>query len=195
MAPGRYTHLPPRIWTVSIRNHQGAACAECRTCGPVRSADGLPPRRAALRHLARHARSDLTPTHLRTCQCARHGCPWHRRHRGCSGPILLALALDPASRAWRLADVCHQCYQATPGTAVVTSAAAPVAAPEGDGARGASTPPEEEPLPWEGDCPPCATCCAFDALRADREIGPHSWETGHRRPPTMTGAAPAGTSV
>ena len=172
MAPGRYTHLPPRIWTVSIRNHHGAANAECRTCGPVRSADGLPPRRAALRHLARHARSDLTPAHLRTCQCARHGCPWHRRHRGCSGPILLALTLDPTSRTWRLADVCHQCYQATPGTAVVTSATTPAAAPDGDVALSAVTCPEEESLPWEGGCPSCATCQVFDEALADCEIVP-----------------------
>ncbi|MGY5121961.1 hypothetical protein ACWC2H_40080, partial [Streptomyces sp. 900105755] len=41
--------------------------------------------------LACHARTDALPGHLRTCQCRAQGCRWHPRHRGCAGPVLLAL--------------------------------------------------------------------------------------------------------
>ncbi|MFG3371074.1 hypothetical protein ACGF0K_39900 [Streptomyces sp. NPDC048156] len=80
---------------------------------------GAPARSAALAHLARHARLDALPVHLRTCQCHESGCRWHPRHRGCSGPIVLALARDQGGRLWRLADVCTACASATAHAAVV----------------------------------------------------------------------------
>ncbi|MGW2785958.1 hypothetical protein ACWC3X_32695 [Streptomyces populi] len=57
--------------------------------------------------------------HLRTCQCRAQGCSWHLRHRGCAGPVLLALTRNRSGRAWRLADTCAACAAATSHTAVV----------------------------------------------------------------------------
>ncbi|MGY5118013.1 hypothetical protein ACWC2H_19455, partial [Streptomyces sp. 900105755] len=44
---------------------------------------------------------------------------WHPRHRGCAGPVLLALTQGRGGRAWRLADACAACAAATSHTAVV----------------------------------------------------------------------------
>ncbi|MDC2960400.1 hypothetical protein PO587_38850 [Streptomyces gilvifuscus] len=76
-------------------------------------------RSAALAHLADHARADALPPHLRTCQCRERGCCWHPRHRGCAGPVLLALTRDRSGRTWRLADTCAACTAATSHTAIV----------------------------------------------------------------------------
>ena len=61
-------------------------------------------RSAAQAHLACRARTDVLPEHLRTCQGRERGCTWHPRHRGCGGPVLLALTRDRSGRMWRLAD-------------------------------------------------------------------------------------------
>ncbi|MFD4791715.1 helix-turn-helix domain-containing protein [Streptomyces sp. NPDC058459] len=66
-----------------------------------------------------HARGDALPAHLRTCHCRTQGCPWHPRHRGCAGPVRLALTRDRGGRVWRLADACGACAAATGDTAVV----------------------------------------------------------------------------
>jgi hypothetical protein len=121
MGPGQFTSFPPRLWAVDIVTGNGRPTATCRVCGPL--ADSHPPRTTlrgtVLRHLARHARSDLTPAHLRTCQCGRRGCPWHRPHHGCHGPIVLALTRSSDSRTWQLADACHRCCTTMPATATV----------------------------------------------------------------------------
>ncbi|SDE24230.1 hypothetical protein SAMN05216505_12227 [Streptomyces prasinopilosus] len=109
-----------RIWTVELRARAGGpslVCAHCTTPPPpLRAASA---RSAALAHLARHARAGALPGYLRTCQCREQGCSWHPRHRGCAGPVLLALTLDSSGRAWRLADACTACVAATSRTAVV----------------------------------------------------------------------------
>lgn len=96
------------------------------TRNPAGRAPGVPlrlaclfDRSAALTHLARHARADALPGHLRTCQCRTRGCRWHPRHRGCAGPVLLALTCDRSGRPWRLADACAACAAAMSRTAVV----------------------------------------------------------------------------
>ncbi|ANP52013.1 hypothetical protein J2Z21_008881 [Streptomyces griseochromogenes] len=109
-----------RIWTVELRPRPGGPTLACIRC----TAHTLPlqaesARSAALAHLASHARADALPTHLRTCQCRAQGCLWHPRHRGCAGPVLLALTRDHSGRAWRLADACAACAAATGNTAVV----------------------------------------------------------------------------
>lgn len=111
-----------RIWTVELRPEPGGPVLHCPQCPP-----GSPSVRAAARqalaHLARHARRDALPQHLRTCQCHLHGCRWHPRHRGCNGPVLLVLTRDQGGRLWRLADVCAACAGATAHAAVVPDTA------------------------------------------------------------------------
>lgn len=110
----------PRAWTVELRPHAGGLALVCRQCphgsGQITAASA---RAAALAHLARHARGDLRPPHLRICQCHERGCPWHPRHRGCAGPIRLLLARERGGRLWRLADACSACAAATAQAAVV----------------------------------------------------------------------------
>lgn len=107
-----------RTWTVELRPEKGGPVLHCPQCPP-----GSPPVRGtasqALAHLARHARHDALPQHLRTCQCHPHGCRWHPRHRGCSGPVLLVLTREHGGRLWRLADICAACAAATAHAAVV----------------------------------------------------------------------------
>ncbi|WP_089102864.1 hypothetical protein [Streptomyces hyaluromycini] len=114
----------PRAWTVELRPHPGGLVLVCRQClhtgGEVTAASA---RSAALTHLARHARSDLVPPHLRICQCHERGCRWHRRHRGCDGPVRLLLACERGGRVWRLADACSTCAAATAQAAVVPDTA------------------------------------------------------------------------
>nr|AOE46824.1 hypothetical protein [Streptomyces antibioticus] len=109
-----------RVWTVELRPRPGGpalVCVRCtnHTVSPVAASA----RSAALAHLACHARADALPAHLRICQCRSLGCLWHRRHRGCAGPVLLALTRDDGGRVWRLADTCAACAAATGNTSVV----------------------------------------------------------------------------
>ena len=118
-------HSPvPRTWTVELRPQQGGPALHCPRCAPQgQLLRGVSARPAALAHLARHARSDVLPPHLRVCQCHERGCHWHPRHRGCGGPVLLVLTREHGGRRWRLADVCAACADATPHTAAVPDTA------------------------------------------------------------------------
>ncbi|MFF2165525.1 hypothetical protein ACFVWP_33210 [Streptomyces sp. NPDC058175] len=111
----------PRTWTVELRPQPCGPELVCPRCRPVTASakGGATARSAVLAHLARHARLDALPLHLRTCQCHERGCHWHPRHRGCSGPIVLALARELGGRLWRLADVCTACAGATSHAAIV----------------------------------------------------------------------------
>ncbi|MEV8346459.1 hypothetical protein [Streptomyces niveus] len=109
-----------RTWTVELRPQSGGPALHCPQC--TVGTTSVPPASArshVLAHLARHARRAALPAHLRTCQCQQHGCNWHPRHRGCAGPILLALTRKHSGRTWRLADTCAACATATAYTAVV----------------------------------------------------------------------------
>lgn len=110
----------PRAWTVELRPHPSGLVLVCQHCPhgttPITAASA---RSAALAHLARHARGDLRPPHLRICQCHERGCRWHPRHRGCTGPIRLLLACEHGGRLWRLVDACSACAAATAQAAVV----------------------------------------------------------------------------
>ncbi|MFJ4910075.1 hypothetical protein ACIQCR_32465 [Streptomyces sp. NPDC093249] len=108
-----------RIWTVHLRPQTGGPTLTCPRCAHSPVLPAASARSAALTHLARHARADALPGHLRTCQCRTRGCHWHPRHRGCAGPVLLALTCDRSGRAWRLADTCAACAAAMSHTAVV----------------------------------------------------------------------------
>lgn len=114
----------PRAWTVELRPHAGGLVLVCQHCPhgttPVTAVSA---RSAALAHLARHARGDLRPPHLRICQCHERGCRWHSRHRGCAGPIRLLLACERGGRLWRLVDACSACAAATAQAAVVPDTA------------------------------------------------------------------------
>ncbi|MEV7283012.1 hypothetical protein AB0O01_00325 [Streptomyces sp. NPDC093252] len=113
-----------RVWTVELRPQEGGPRLLCPGCPdralPLRVSSA---RSAALAHLACHARADALPVHLRVCQCRERGCCWHPRHRGCAGPVLLALTRSGSGRSWRLADVCAACAAATGSTAVVPETA------------------------------------------------------------------------
>ncbi|MFD4937237.1 hypothetical protein [Streptomyces virginiae] len=95
-------------------------------------------RSAVLAHLAGHARIDVLPRHLRTCQCRERGCRWHPRHRGCGGPVVLLLARERGGCLWRLADACANCAAATRDAAVVPEA--PARTPTKGARRSAPTP-------------------------------------------------------
>lgn len=114
----------PRAWTVELRSHPSGLVLVCQQCPhdsrPVTAASA---RSSALAHLARHARGDLLPPHLRTCQCHERGCRWHPRHRGCAGPVRLLLARERSGRVWRLADACSACAASTAQAAVVPDTA------------------------------------------------------------------------
>jgi hypothetical protein len=155
MEPGWPLSLPQRIWVIDIRTHVGAPLAVCDRCGPLQRSPDQALRTSVLHHLSLDAQSDVTPQHLRTCQCGRHGCPWHGRTRGCSGPILLALFWSPGPGTWRLADLCHQCCAATPHTAPVPHAP-PAATHRPPDASPPEDPDEEQPLVWETAC---LSCC------------------------------------
>lgn len=176
MGPGRLATYPQRLWTVDIRTVPGPPAAVCRTCGPL-DPDRPPhttPRAAVLRHLAAHARRDVTPPHLRTCQCGRNGCHWHPRHRGCAGPVQLALTRNTSSHTWQLADTCRQCCLATPGTAAVpelspprtpTDTAPPTGQQPGSPLSAPSSPrvppdaapgeDDDQAQVWDSACPQC----------------------------------------
>ncbi|MBL3666922.1 hypothetical protein JL475_13140 [Streptomyces sp. M2CJ-2] len=124
----------PRTWTVELRCLTGGLVLVCQHCPQdAWRVTAESARSAALAHLARHARSDLRAPHLRTCQCHERGCRWHRRHRGCAGPIRLLLACERGGRIWRLADACGACAAATAQAAIVpdTVLAAPLHLPSG----------------------------------------------------------------
>lgn len=109
-----------RTWTVELRPQRGGPTLHCPQCNASPAPVPAPSARATvLTHLAHHARRAALPSHLRTCQCHQHGCHWHPRHRGCAGPILLALTRQRGGRTWRLADTCAACAAATAHTAVV----------------------------------------------------------------------------
>lgn len=198
MGPARLTTYPPRIWTVDIRTRHGTTEAVCRTCGPltpVRTASRTL-RDHALHHLAAHARRDLTPPHLRSCQCGHHGCTWHRRHRGCTGPILLALTCEEAPHSWRLADLCLQCVNATAHTTPVPGPTGP-ASPTPEAAVRIGAQEDDEQQVWAPVCPGCgvggdsswcAECCvleeSFPLLRTD--MGPIPAEAAPDRSPSST---------
>ncbi|MGW0424855.1 hypothetical protein [Streptomyces sp. NPDC003015] len=109
-----------RIWTVQLRSRAGTPRLVCTRCTPHAAPLGTASARsAALAHLACHASTDALPGHLRICQCRERGCSWHPRHRGCAGPVLLALTRDHSGRTWRLADACAACAAAISHTAIV----------------------------------------------------------------------------
>lgn len=125
-----------RIWTVELRSRAGGprlACPHCTMNSPPLLASSA--RSAVLAHLARHAHTDALPAYLRTCQCRAQGCSWHPRHRGCAGPVLLALTRDRSGRAWRLSDSCAACAAATSHTAVVPATLLAPSRPERRGRR------------------------------------------------------------
>ncbi len=109
-----------RAWTVELRPGSSGpqlVCQQCDHQGALLTA--VSGRSAALEHLAGHARRDVLPPYMRTCQCHERGCRWHPRHRGCAGPVRLLLARERGGRLWRLADACTACASVTEQAAVV----------------------------------------------------------------------------
>jgi hypothetical protein len=155
MQPGRPVSLSQRIWTVDIRTRPGAPAVVCTACGPLPHSPNQALRAAALHHLARHAHRDITPPHLRTCQCGRLGCPWHGRTRGCSGPILLTLVRSTGAGTWRLADLCHQCCTVTPHAAPIPLHTPAATAGRSRPAAAHVDAEEEQPAVWESTCRMC----------------------------------------
>jgi hypothetical protein len=109
-----------RTWTVELRPQAGGPVLVCQQCTHHgRPLNDSAARAELLAHLALHARRNLVPVHLRTCQCRERGCGWHPRHRGCQGPIRLVLARERGGRIWRLTDACASCAAATAQASVV----------------------------------------------------------------------------
>lgn len=134
-----------RIWTVELRSRAGGPSLVCAHCTAHTSLMAASARSAALAHLACHARTDVLPGHLRTCQCRERGCSWHPRHRGCAGPVLLALTRDHSGRTWRLADACAACAAATSHTAVVPDTVLGSRRPRPSNCSSAPTPVRPQP--------------------------------------------------
>lgn len=111
-----------RAWTVELRPGSDGLQLVCQQCDHRGVLLAVSARSAALEHLAGHARRDVLPTYMRTCQCHERGCRWHPRHRGCAGPIRLLLARERGGRLWRLADACTACASMTAQAAVVPEA-------------------------------------------------------------------------
>lgn len=132
----RTTHpTARRAWIVELRPSSGGpqlVCQQCDHRGALLAA--VSARSAALEHLAGHARRDVLPTYLRTCQCHERGCRWHPRHRGCAGPIGLLLARERGGRLWRLADACTACASVTEQAAMVPETSLRAAVTSSDGA-------------------------------------------------------------
>ncbi|MGI5461211.1 hypothetical protein ACQEWB_50320 [Streptomyces sp. CA-249302] len=173
-----------RIWTVELRPQPGGPLLRCPHCtAPTPSVQASSARSAALAHLARHARADMLPPHLRTCQCRERGCCWHPRHRGCAGPVLLALTRDRGGRIWRLADACAACVAATSHTAAVpdtldsphrVSASVVANRPPTDGELRQRV---REMLTYLASALPCVTSPAARllALQCALRAGRHGW--------------------
>ncbi|WP_197287612.1 hypothetical protein [Streptomyces apocyni] len=137
----------PRVWSVELHPQAGGPVLACQRCAPrATPLEASSARSAALRHLALHARMDTLAGHLRTCQCRQRGCPWHARHRGCAGPVRLALAREHGGRGWRLADVCAACAHAIPHTAIVPDPL-PAATPPAASAHQTAQPARRLPGP------------------------------------------------
>ncbi|MFJ8608062.1 hypothetical protein ACIRH0_12785 [Streptomyces sp. NPDC093675] len=133
-----------RVWTVELRPRADGPSLVCPHCAaralPLQAGSA---RSAALEHLARHARAGVLAGHLRTCQCRAQGCGWHPRHRGCAGPVRLALTRHRGGRTWRLADTCAACAAATSNTAIVPDTLVGPGRPRPS--RGVSAPPRHGP--------------------------------------------------
>lgn len=134
-----------RIRTVELRSRAGEPSLVCAHCTAHTSLRAASARSAALAHLACHARTDVLPGHLRTCQCRERGCSWHPRRRGCAGPVLLALTRDHSGRTWRLADTCAACAAATSRTAVVPDTVLGPRRPRHTSCSAAPTPVSTQP--------------------------------------------------
>lgn len=127
-----------RAWIVELRPGSGGPQLVCQQCGHRGVLlTAVSARSAVIEHLAGHARRDVLPPYMRTCQCHERGCRWHPRHRGCAGPIHLLLARERGGRLWRLVDACTACASATEQAAVVpeTFLRAAVRSPEGSSRR------------------------------------------------------------
>ena len=118
---------PLRAWRVDLDPaHTWWSCTAPRCTGAER-ARGRRATVVALGHLAAHAAAEPLAAHLRPCRCHAHGCAWHPRHRGCQGPVALAVFRSAGGATWQLADACTACARAIPHAAQLP--APPAAAP------------------------------------------------------------------
>ncbi|WP_237896032.1 hypothetical protein [Streptomyces sp. NBU3104] len=136
---------PRRSWTVRLSPDPGAGVVTCSHC-PAPSLHPQRPwtRSEVLAHLAQHARQDALPDHLRVCRCGENGCGWHRRHRGCDGPVRLALSSARAGRTWRLSDMCATCAAAAVDTVLVPRTVTALQRPSVADAEHFASDPEEK---------------------------------------------------
>jgi hypothetical protein len=155
--------VPGRLWAVRLAAHGHPSagitvvvCAHprCVSLPATRYTQTSPARRAALHHLAGHARSAGAPAPGTYCRCRLEEHPWHNAaaHPRCAGPVVLTLAADIAHTSWRLVETCTSCATATPRTTVLTPA------PRGPAVE--ATPPRQPPGPLRPGPPPATTTSA-----------------------------------
>lgn len=119
-----------RLWTVRIlpygRPAAGIVVLECSgtgcaALGRERYRVPVQARKAALEHLAVHARGAAPVREQVACRCRAERCGWHTSPGHCGGTVCLAVVPDRLGRMWRLAEVCARCAAAIPQAKIVTA--------------------------------------------------------------------------
>ncbi|MCX5402128.1 hypothetical protein [Streptomyces sp. NBC_00102] len=128
-----------RKWTVRL-DATGCSGTTVRvtcsrpSCGEQRLPSTAEGRAAAVAHLKAHLKAAAEPRAHAFCACKSENCGAHIRPTTsrfehpqswrCGGAVVLAVIADREGRWWQAMECCSRCAAATPGTKIVSSAAA-----------------------------------------------------------------------